>query len=112
MGLPYEWMNVCQEIFMNVLFPDSCRKQYYQGADNTEEMEEAGSRRGYVPVLVGETKEDMEKIWVTIQEIHHLTIVELLDQSANEYGYQHGLLIIKYDAQKFKAILHNISKKS
>ncbi|TKY46772.1 Auxin-induced protein, ARG7 [Spatholobus suberectus] len=74
-------------------------------------MEEARSRRGYVPVLVGEREEDMEKIWVTIKAIQHLTIVKLLEQSSNEYGYQKGLLKIKYDANKFKAKLRNISKK-
>jgi len=73
-------------------------------------MEGAGSRRGYVPVLVG-TGKDLEKIWVTIKAIQHLTIVELLEKSANEYGYQNGLLKITCDASKFKTILHNISKK-
>ncbi|KAL5165076.1 Auxin-responsive protein SAUR71 [Glycine soja] len=75
------------------------------------EMEEARSRRGYVPVLVGKGKEGMEKIWVTIKAIQHQTIVELLEQSAKEYGYQNGLLKITCDADKFKAILHNIYKK-
>lgn len=76
------------------------------------EMEEARSRRGYVPVLVGTGKEGMdEKIWVTIKAIQHLTIVELLEQSAKEYGYQNGLLKISCDADKFKVILHNICKK-
>lgn len=69
------------------------------------------SRRGYVPVLVGRGKEDIKKIWVTLEAIQHLTIVELLEQSANEYGYQNGLLKIECDAHKFKAILHNISNK-
>ncbi|RDX84391.1 hypothetical protein CR513_34561, partial [Mucuna pruriens] len=74
-------------------------------------MREGGRRRGYVPVLVGKGKEDMHKIWVTVKAIHHLSIVELLEQSVNEYGYQNGLLKITYDAVKFKAILHKISKK-
>ncbi|TKY46774.1 Auxin-induced protein, ARG7 [Spatholobus suberectus] len=59
-------------------------------------MEEARSRRGYVPVLVGKEKDDTEKIWVTIKAIQHLTIVELLEQSVNEYGYQNGLLKITF----------------
>ncbi|TKY46773.1 Auxin-responsive protein SAUR71 [Spatholobus suberectus] len=94
-----------------MLFAHSCGKHYDQGADNSEEMEEARSRKGYVPVLVGEREEDMEKIWVTIKAIQHLAIVELLEQSANEYGYQNGLLKIKCDPEKFKAVLHKISKK-
>ena len=74
-------------------------------------MEEGGSRRGYVPVLVGTGKGDLEKIWVTIKAIQSLTIVELLEQSANEYGYQNGLLKIICETHKFKTILLNISKK-
>ncbi|KAJ1383113.1 Small auxin-up RNA [Sesbania bispinosa] len=75
-------------------------------------MEEARSRRGYVPVLVGKGEEDIEKIWVTIKEIQHVTIVELLKQYADQYGYhQQGLLRIIYDVDSFKAILHNISNK-
>ncbi|KAJ1441443.1 Small auxin-up RNA [Sesbania bispinosa] len=75
-------------------------------------MEEARSRRGYVPVLVGKGEEDIEKIWVTIKEIQHVTIVELLKQYADQYGYQQqGLLRIIYDVDSFKAILLNISNK-
>nr|KYP44448.1 hypothetical protein KK1_034083 [Cajanus cajan] len=74
-------------------------------------MEGTRSRRGYVPVLVGKGNNDMEKIWVTIKEIQHLTIVELLEKSTKEYGYQTGLLKITCDVDKFKAILDNISKK-
>jgi len=87
------------------------QKAKNKGENSTKEMEEGGSRRGYVPVLVGTGKEDLEKIWVTIKAIQHLTIVELLEQSATEYGYQNGLLKITCDAAKFKTILHNISKK-
>ncbi|KAK7316688.1 hypothetical protein RJT34_00335 [Clitoria ternatea] len=77
-----------------------------------KEMEEASShRRGYVPVLVGKEEEDVEKIWVTIKAIQHLTIVELLEKSVDKYGYQHGLLRIIHDVDNFKAILHNITKK-
>lgn len=75
-------------------------------------MEDAGGRRGYVPVVVGIGEEDhMEKIWVSIKAIQHVTIVELLEQSANQYGYQRGLLRIVCDVESFKAILHNISNK-
>ncbi|KAL2322486.1 hypothetical protein Fmac_026865 [Flemingia macrophylla] len=75
-------------------------------------MEEARNRKGYVPVLVGKREEDMEKIWVTIIEaIQHLTVVELLEKSTNEYGHQKGLLKIKHDADKFKAILDSKSNK-
>ncbi|KAI4305945.1 hypothetical protein L6164_029270 [Bauhinia variegata] len=71
-------------------------------------MEEG--RKGYVPVLVGKGG-DMEKIWVPIKAIQHPAIVELLEQSADQYGYQKGLLRISYDADSFKAIIYKISKK-
>ncbi|KAK7387013.1 hypothetical protein VNO78_27465 [Psophocarpus tetragonolobus] len=74
-------------------------------------MKKSQSRRGYVPILVGTGKEGMEKIWVTIKAIQHLTIVELLEKYANEHGYQNGLLKLTCDADKFKVILYNISKK-
>ncbi|KAJ1385330.1 Small auxin-up RNA [Sesbania bispinosa] len=74
-------------------------------------MKEALKVKGYVPVLVGKG-EDMERIHVSIKAIHHPTIVELLDQSAHEYGHQQGLLRIKCDTHSFKAIIDRISKKS
>lgn len=71
-------------------------------------MEEG--RKGYVPVLVGKGGHNMEKIWVSIKAIQHPTIVELLDQSADELGYQQGLLRIIYDVDNFKAIVDKASK--
>ncbi|AET00353.2 SAUR-like auxin-responsive family protein [Medicago truncatula] len=71
------------------------------------------SNKGHVPVLVGkkeeEEEEDMERIWVSIKVIHHPKIVELLEQSAKEYGYQQGVLRIRRDIEIFKVILANIS---
>lgn len=71
-------------------------------------MEEG--RKGYVPVLVGKG-EHMKKIWVPIKAIQHPTIVELLDQHADEFGYQQGVLRIIYDANSFKTIIDKVSKK-
>ncbi|KAF7833492.1 SAUR family protein [Senna tora] len=73
-------------------------------------MEELG-RKGYVPVRVGKEEGEMEKIWVAIKVIHHPTIVHLLDQSADEYGYHTGLLTISCHPQTFKNLLYKISKK-
>jgi len=68
------------------------------------------SNKGHVPVLVGKKEEeDMERIWVSIKVIHHPKIVELLEQSAKEYGYQQGVLRIRRDIEIFKVILANIS---
>lgn len=73
-------------------------------------MEEV--RKGYVPMLVGK-EEEKKKIWVPIRVIQHPTIVELLDQYADEYGYgyQQGLLRISCDAPIFRSVIHRISKK-
>ncbi|TKY57200.1 Auxin-induced protein, ARG7 [Spatholobus suberectus] len=71
-------------------------------------MEEG--RKGYVPVLVGKGGY-IEKIWIPIKAIRHPTIVELLDQSVDEFGYQQGVLRIIYDANNFKAVIDNASKK-
>ncbi|KAK7372817.1 hypothetical protein VNO80_06205 [Phaseolus coccineus] len=73
-------------------------------------MEEG--RKGYVPVLVGKGGNTMQKIWVPIKVIQHPTIVELLNQSADEFGYQHqqGVLRITYDANSFKALIQELSK--
>ncbi|ESW13417.1 hypothetical protein PHAVU_008G194200 [Phaseolus vulgaris] len=73
-------------------------------------MEEG--RKGYVPVLVGKGGNTMQKIWVPIKVIQHRTIVEMLNKSADEFGYQHqqGLLRIIYDADSFKALIHELSK--
>ncbi|QCE01647.1 SAUR family protein [Vigna unguiculata] len=73
-------------------------------------MEEV--RKGYVPVLVGKEEKLMEKIWVPIKLIQHPTIVELLNKSADEYGYQHqhGVLRIIYDPDSFKALIQEASK--
>jgi len=69
------------------------------------------NNKGHVPVLVGkkEDQEDMERIWVSIKVIHHPKIVEFLEQSAKEYGYQQGVLRIICDVDDFKDILANIS---
>jgi SAUR family protein len=66
------------------------------------------SNKGHVPVLVGKG-EDMERIWVSIKVIHHPKIVEFLEQSAKEYGYQQGVLRIICDVDDFKDILADIS---
>jgi len=73
-------------------------------------MEEA--RKGYVPVLVGKEPNMMTKIWVPIKVLKHPTIVELLNKSADEFGYQHqqGVLKIIYDAESFKALIKEASK--
>ncbi|KAK7385927.1 hypothetical protein VNO78_31905 [Psophocarpus tetragonolobus] len=87
----------------------------YSGGEKGERRKEKGERRkemeegrkGYVPVLVGKEGKT-EKIWVSIKAIQHPTIVELLDKSADELGYQQGLLRITSDVNFFKAIIHHL----
>ncbi|KAI9177521.1 hypothetical protein LWI28_016294 [Acer negundo] len=72
--------------------------------------EENGVRKGYVPLMVG-AEEVMERIMVPTKLIDHPYIIELLELSAKEYGYNHqGLLKIQYDAHSFKTMVEIISK--
>ncbi|KAL5791693.1 hypothetical protein ACOSP7_000287 [Xanthoceras sorbifolium] len=77
----------------------------YMRLSGAAKVEEDGSRKGYVPLLVG-SEEVMERILVPTKLIDHPYIVELLELSANEYGYKHqGLLKIQYDADCFKRMV-------
>ncbi|KAH7578443.1 hypothetical protein ACOSQ2_000298 [Xanthoceras sorbifolium] len=82
----------------------------YMRLSGAAKVEEDGSRKGYVPLLVG-SEEVIERILVPTKLIDHPYIVELLELSANEYGYKHqGLLKIQYDADCFKRMVEIISK--
>ena len=67
-------------------------------------------RKGYVPVLVGK-EDDMEKLWLPTKLICHPSIVALLNNSADEFGYaQQGLLkITQVDVDQFKTMIKTIS---
>ncbi|XP_027171544.1 auxin-responsive protein SAUR71-like [Coffea eugenioides] len=75
--------------------------------------EATGSRRkGYVPVLVGTDKEDMERLCIPIKLINHPSLVSLLDDSVQEFGdNQQGLLRVSCNADNFKELLRSLSKK-
>ncbi|TXG54535.1 hypothetical protein EZV62_019791 [Acer yangbiense] len=74
--------------------------------------EENGVRKGYVPLMVG-SEEVMERIMVPTKLIDHPYIIELLELSAKEYGYNHqGLLKIQYDAHSFKTMMLKMTHKA
>ncbi|PON32549.1 Small auxin-up RNA [Parasponia andersonii] len=67
-------------------------------------------RKGYVPVLVGREDDVIEKLWLPIKLIRHPSIVALLNNSADEFGYaQQGLLKISHDVEQFKRMIKIIS---
>ena len=63
-----------------------------------------------MPVLVGKDGK-FQKIWVPIKVINHRRVVELLEESADEFGYQQGLLKISYDANSFASMVEDTSNK-
>ncbi|KAI4308121.1 hypothetical protein L6164_031227 [Bauhinia variegata] len=94
---------------MNDMIEDD-RDQHIRVERDYEEMKNI--RKGYIPVLVGRGDGNMEKNWLPIKLIQHPTIVELLEKSADEFGYhQQGLLRISSDADTFKGILRQVSRK-
>nr|GMC48497.1 auxin-responsive protein SAUR71-like [Ipomoea batatas]GMC87235.1 auxin-responsive protein SAUR71-like [Ipomoea batatas]GME20754.1 auxin-responsive protein SAUR71-like [Ipomoea batatas] len=72
-------------------------------------------RKGYVPVMVGpseeeEEEEERERIMIPMKLMMHPCIINLLESSAVELGYdQPGTLRIQCDVQGFKALLDSIS---
>ncbi|XP_021756111.1 auxin-responsive protein SAUR40-like [Chenopodium quinoa] len=67
-------------------------------------------RRGYVPVMVGFSEEQQERFMVPCGWMNHPCIVELLQLSANEFGYQQqGVIHIPYEPSHFRVIMENIS---
>lgn len=69
-------------------------------------------RKGYIPVLVGNEDEEMEKVMIPMKLMKDPCIVTLLEMSAHELGYnQPGTLRIQCQVEHFKRILHTISKR-
>nr|GMC70683.1 auxin-responsive protein SAUR71-like [Ipomoea batatas] len=66
-------------------------------------------RKGYIPMVVGQTEEETERILVPTKLLKHPCIISLLELSASELGYtQPGNLRIHYDVQQFKLMLRTI----
>nr|GMC76999.1 Small auxin-up RNA [Ipomoea batatas] len=85
------------------------------GGDGDVEKEEKSAggggriRKGYIPMVVGQTEEETERILVPTKLLKHPCIISLLDLSASELGYtQPGNLRIHYDVQQFKRMLRTI----
>lgn len=67
-------------------------------------------RKGYVPIVVGNHEEVMEKILIPMKLIKHPYVITLLDFSANELGYnQEGTLRILCQVESFKRMIYIIS---
>ena len=72
----------------------------------------AGSpRKGYVPVLVGSNKEDMERLCIPVKLINHPSVVSLLDDSVQAFGdNQQGLLRLSCKVDTFRELLKSLSR--
>ncbi|OWM78776.1 hypothetical protein CDL15_Pgr002947 [Punica granatum] len=68
-------------------------------------------RKGYVPVMVGKDQEMMERLDIPTKIVEHPYIVNLLEMSADEFGYgQQGLIRIQDDPDSFKQMVKRIAK--
>ncbi|KAF3333712.1 Auxin-responsive protein SAUR71 [Carex littledalei] len=68
--------------------------------------------KGYVPVLVGgDTAEDEEeRFFVHIKLLKEPSIATLLEQAAEQFGYQEGVLRVPCDARCFQHTIDLISR--
>ncbi|KAJ3685381.1 hypothetical protein LUZ61_014545 [Rhynchospora tenuis] len=67
--------------------------------------------KGYVPVLVGgdETREE-ERFLVHVKLLKEPCIAALLEQAAEQFGYQSGVLRVLCDAHSFRHTIDLISQ--
>ncbi|CAN4084558.1 unnamed protein product [Withania somnifera] len=80
--------------------------------DDHERNDHVNIRKGYIPVLVGNEDQEMERMMIPMKLLKDPCIVTLLDMSAHELGYnQPGTLRIQCQVEHFKRILHTISKR-
>ncbi|GAB2274564.1 hypothetical protein Dimus_009331 [Dionaea muscipula] len=79
--------------------------------DDADHQEAAdGTRKGYVPVMVGNELGVKEKFMVRTQYMTHPSIMALLQLSADEFGYcQQGVLQIPCEPDCFRQIISNLS---
>ncbi|KAF3634107.1 hypothetical protein FXO38_25294 [Capsicum annuum] len=74
-------------------------------------IDQAIIQKGYVPIVVGNHEDVLEKILIPMKLIKHPYVVNLLDFSAHELGYnQEGTLRILCQVESFKRMMNIISK--
>lgn len=68
--------------------------------------------KGYVPVLVGSDMagEEEERFLVHIKLLEEPFMAALLEQAAEKYGYQQGVLRVPCDAHCFQHTINLISQ--
>ncbi|GAB2285597.1 hypothetical protein Dimus_020041 [Dionaea muscipula] len=69
-------------------------------------------RKGYVPVMVGTSEDQMtERFLIKTELIKHPSIIALLELSADEFGYQQeGVLQIPCQPDFFRDTIKSLSK--
>lgn len=84
------------------------RRQYSKICCDEHEI-----RRGYVPIMVGKCEEEEERFMVPLRLMKHPFIIDLLQLSANEFGYQQdGVIQIPCQPLHFRLVMDNISSKN
>ncbi|KAK2971618.1 hypothetical protein RJ640_017735 [Escallonia rubra] len=68
-------------------------------------------KKGYIPILVGKEEAFRERILIPTKLMKHPYMVQLLEMSANEFGFGHpGTLKIPCDAEEFRQRINMITK--
>ncbi|CAO2826310.1 unnamed protein product [Amaranthus hypochondriacus] len=85
----------------------------YSRINCDESIEKHESRRGYVPILVGNCEEEEEeRFMVPLGWINHPSILTLLHMSAHEFGFQqNGVIQIPCKPHHFRNVIKTISCK-
>ncbi|CAO2841049.1 unnamed protein product [Amaranthus hypochondriacus] len=69
-----------------------------------------GTPKGHVPVLVGLEEDELKRFVVPTRYMNHPSIVELLQLSADEFGFNNqGVLHIPCHPQYFETLLCNLN---
>ncbi|KAK7243852.1 hypothetical protein RIF29_38667 [Crotalaria pallida] len=83
-----------------LLHPESPRRSHYRRSDKIRRSSSVVPE-GHVPIYVGD---EMERFVVSFELLNHPIFVNLLNQSAQEYGYE-GVLRLPCHVIVFKRVL-------
>lgn len=73
--------------------------------------DQSRAKKGYIPLMVGKDHETMERLDIPTKIVEHPCVVNLLETSADEFGYSNqGPIKIRCDPDSFKQMVKRISK--
>ncbi|KAK3023750.1 hypothetical protein RJ639_044459 [Escallonia herrerae] len=80
-------------------------------SDDNDRGSDRCVKKGYIPILVGKEEAFRERILIPAKLMKHPYMVQLLEMSANEFGFGHpGKLKIPCDAEEFRRRINMITK--